>query len=641
MEKKIFAAVFITLIFMFGCISPTPPPDDENITQNIPVVTVGAGASDFKFVRAHDEEDIASAITLSTSYYSRSDMSDMTETPGADIAYSAETTGAKSLPQDYSLTNVQVTGVDELDIVKIDSKTGQRLYVLNYDILNFIDAYPPEDLNNYLNVETKNEYYWSDSYGIYEYENVVVSISYEDIEAFDKETGDKVWSARLNSTYIDSRLTNGKLYLILLEYPESPYKPMPMEICKDKCVPVVLDYDDVYIPNMDNIEYFYDVLSIDILTGDIIDKKSFMGPYSSTVYMSKSNLYVAMYEVKSDDTVMFGYVLDEGKEILPNHTYNRLIYVDGLNISEQAKAVEFTVTLNNMYNSLTKEQKATLESDLRKGYSAYLRKYPEKKEYTGIVKIDYAADGTFEIKSTGTAPGELLNQFSMDEYDSYLRLAITYGDWDDSENGVIIFDDEMQEMSRITGLAQGERIYAVRFIGDKAYIVTYKEVDPLFVLDISDPSNPVLKGELKVPGYSTYLHPVGDDLLFGIGKDDWDVKVSLFDISNSSNPVELDSFITSEYWSEAVTNHHAFVYHPSRNLVILPIGSEDYIFNIENNKITLTKIIGQDAVRNVYIDEYLYVITNDRVIVYTLDDFNEVKRIDLEGSGHWYGGIVY
>jgi hypothetical protein len=138
-------------------------------------------------------------------------------------------------------------------------------------------------------------------------------------------------------------------------------------------------------------------------------------------------------------------------------------------------------------------------------------------------------------------------------------------------------DGRLVQVGEVAGLGKGERIYAVRFIGDTGFVVTFRQVDPLYTLDLSDPAKPRKVGELKVPGYSAYLHPVGDGLLLGVGQDATDdgrttgLKLSLFDVSNLAAPVQLDQFaFGSNSYTEVEDDHHAFLWWEPERLAVVP-----------------------------------------------------------------------
>jgi beta propeller domain-containing protein len=192
-------------------------------------------------------------------------------------------------------------------------------------------------------------------------------------------------------------------------------------------------------------------------------------------------------------------------------------------------------------------------------------------------------------RSSGAVPGSLLNQFSMSEANGNLRVASTDEPtwWGGTQPGgpesmVTVLAEEggaLARIGRVGGLGQGERIYAVRFLGDRGYVVTFRRVDPLYVLDLSDPRNPVVKGELKIPGYSSYLHPAGGDLLIGVGQDATPegrvtgTQVSLFDVADPARPQRLQQLTLGAGWSEAESDHHAFLFWARTGLLVLPVTS--------------------------------------------------------------------
>ncbi len=183
-------------------------------------------------------------------------------------------------------------------------------------------------------------------------------------------------------------------------------------------------------------------------------------------------------------------------------------------------------------------------------------------------------------------PGTILNQFSMDEYNGYLRVATTIGHvsagGSSSQNNVYVADAGLNPVGKLEGLAPGEQIHSARFMGDRAYLVTFKKIDPLFVIDLSNPRAPRVLGYLKVPGYSDYLHPYDATHVIGVGKDAVDMgdfawyqglKVSLFDVSDVEHPTEVATYGIGDRGtdSEALRDHKAFLFIPERSLVVLPV----------------------------------------------------------------------
>jgi uncharacterized secreted protein with C-terminal beta-propeller domain len=191
-------------------------------------------------------------------------------------------------------------------------------------------------------------------------------------------------------------------------------------------------------------------------------------------------------------------------------------------------------------------------------------------------------------------PGRLLNQYSMSEYQGNLRIATTtapplrVGPADEplpaptgeSSSGVYVLSaDTLRQVGAVTGLGRGERIYSVRFIGPVGYCVTFKQVDPLYTLDLRDPAAPKVTGELKITGYSAYLHPAGDGRLIGIGQEASEqgrtrgTQVSLFDVSDPANPRRLSQMFQKDSGSEAEWDPHAFLYWPKTGLAVLPLNT--------------------------------------------------------------------
>ncbi len=227
-------------------------------------------------------------------------------------------------------------------------------------------------------------------------------------------------------------------------------------------------------------------------------------------------------------------------------------------------------------------------------------RYPEWDFETGVVKDGEIArtalhnfDITDPVRATyvasGRVDGTLLNQYSLSEYDGYLRVATTRQvgtDWNETVSAVVVLaerDGALVETGRVDGLGKGEQIFAVRYQGDLAYVVTFRQTDPLYVIDLSDPSAPKARGELKIPGFSSYLHPIGDGLLLGVGQDATDegrttgAQMSLFDVTDPDNPVRIDTLPLGAKNSSSIVqwDARAFNYWSPTNTAIVPVESWD------------------------------------------------------------------
>jgi hypothetical protein len=205
---------------------------------------------------------------------------------------------------------------------------------------------------------------------------------------------------------------------------------------------------------------------------------------------------------------------------------------------------------------------------------------------TEIHAFDIGDPSSTRYLASGEVPGVLLDQWALSEHDGVLRVASTIGDrwWgggEDSSSLVTTLErdgDRLAEIGQVGDLGPTERIYAVRFIGDVGYVVTFRQIDPLYVLDLSDPSAPRVTGELKIPGYSAYLHPVGEDLLVGVGQDADEetgrplgTQVSLFDVADPADPRRIDTLLVEESHSDVEHDHRALLHWPATGLTVVPL----------------------------------------------------------------------
>lgn len=214
---------------------------------------------------------------------------------------------------------------------------------------------------------------------------------------------------------------------------------------------------------------------------------------------------------------------------------------------------------------------------------------------TNIYHFDLGVAGV-PLVSMGAVPGTTLDQFSLDEHDGFLRVATTNwgsgGDWNftNSSAGVFVLGESngnLVTVGAVQGLARGERIYSSRFVGDVAYVSTFKQVDPLFVINLADPTRPKVVGELKVPGFSSYLHPLDATRLLGIGRDVdpttgrvLGLQLSVFDVSNPAKPRRSSTYTFAgdgwQSWSSALWDHHALAWFPEQGILTLPVQEGDW-----------------------------------------------------------------
>ena len=260
-----------------------------------------------------------------------------------------------------------------------------------------------------------------------------------------------------------------------------------------------------------------------------------------------------------------------------------------------------------------------------------------KQEKTLLRKLSYKK-GKLAVVAQKTFRGYLNDSFSIDEYDGYLRMVVTRG----KTNAVYVLDQKLKLTGKITNLAKDERVYSVRFLGDTGYFVTYKETDPLFSVDLSNPKNPKILGRLKIPGFSNYLHFYGEDKLLGIGMDvdkkgdvTDGVKLSMFDISDKKNVKEEHKYTLKDVYSTDVEwDYKAALIDVEKNIIGFPAGGENrqmyYLFSYTEEKGFQSnmkeKIYGSDALstRGIYIKDCLYVIHGNVLKAYSLKTYKKV-----------------
>lgn len=260
-----------------------------------------------------------------------------------------------------------------------------------------------------------------------------------------------------------------------------------------------------------------------------------------------------------------------------------------------------------------------------------------KQEKTLLRKLSYKK-GKLAVVAQKTFKGYLNDSFSIDEYDGYLRMVVTRG----KTNAVYVLDQKLKLTGKITNLAKDERVYSARFLGDTGYFVTYKEMDPLFSVDLSNPKNPKILGRLKIPGFSNYLHFYGEDKLLGIGMDvdkkgdvTDGVKLSMFDISDKKNVKEEHKYTLKDVYSTDVEwDYKAALIDVEKNIIGFPAGGENrqmyYLFSYTEEKgfqcNMKEKIYGSDALstRGIYIKDRLYVIHGNVLKAYSLKTYKKV-----------------
>ena len=548
---------------------------------------------------------------------------------------------ATTTTKEYSKTNIQVENVDEADITKTD---GDYIYSLSENNVIITDVRNPQEIkiaskiNQYgmvpedlLLCNGKLVVIFNENSSSRNY-NSNTTVEIYDIE--NKENPKTLKSYTIYEPYYTCRCIDNNLYVISsgnLRMENNEVATYYKENSKTKEI------------NLKNIYYFNNIKT------------------NTQTLISKVNL-----NNLNEDVTINSYLIDiSNSYVSENSIYLLNMDYDG---RYDAPPISSLFTLKGVFGP------AAYEDNNDYGY------------YTEIYKFDILNDGSINYSAKAKTNGQTINQYSLDEYNGNLRVAL----YDDNGSKVVIFDNTMQQIGESDYVARGERMYSSRFIGNKLYFVTFRTMDPLFVVDLSNPSKPEIMGELKIPGYSTYLHPYDESHIIGIGMQTEEtvnrnstgrvtstsaritgMKMALFDISDVTNPKEISNVVIgdSKTTSAILTNPKALLFSKEKELIAIPVNnyaedfevtysddtkstvsaytnyaksylSEGYlVYKINLDGFNLKGVIthenstkknynyGTRLLRGLYIDNNLFTVSENAVKVNKLDNLEQVSEI--------------
>ena len=442
----------------------------------------------------------------------------------------AETFDASNMP-DYSKTNIQVEGVDEADVVKTD---GEYLYLAVNDRLIILKAYPAGDAGIlseieidgtlrglYLNgnrlvlfVDKGQAYYWR-SEDDHESSPETLVLIYD---ISDRTNPVPKREVQIEGMYWNSRMIGDYVYVVAHAYTAQNNGEIEIPTIYCEGEPIEIPADKILHSPTPDYSYMFTLIVAVNIKDDSADPtyQSLLLGAASNLYVSANNIYVTFFAPQGR------YGIEE--EVYAEGTSIHRLSIDGREIA---------------------------------------------------------------YESSGKVNGRVLNQFSMDEHDGYFRIATTTGySWEEgrSASHVFVLDESLETVGRLEGLAPGEQIYSARFMGSRCYLVTFKNVDPLFVIDLKNPRSPKVLGELKITGYSNYLHPYDENHIIGIGKEAVEsgeeyfawyqgLKISLFDVSDVSNPIEVGKYIIGDRGTDStiLRDHKALLFDREKGILVIPV----------------------------------------------------------------------
>lgn len=642
--------------------------------------------------------------------------------PMENVAPDSNMTKVQTGGVDFSQTNIQVSGVDEADIVKTD---GTYIYTLSQKTLAIAKAYPGEEAQLETRIEFESQpqdiYLQDDRLVVFGMDQEIFNREYAQrfrrrsaytffkiFDVSDKKNPRLIRDFDFEGSYLNSRMIGEHVYFLtsthtqyyadevsvprILDFGKELYDVKNSTVCAN-CPPVY--YFDIPYETMNLVN----IAAINIFEEKEMPKNQvYLLNQGQNFYASKDNLYLTYTKYVSEyelfaavaREVIFPYLGQADQERV-----REIEAVDAAILSDQEKLEKISFIVMRYLKAQSLEDGRRIEQEIRQKMEEKYADISKELEKTVIHKIAIEKDN-IEYKNFGEVTGTVLNQFSMDEDGGYFRIATTKNRSfsfprhfkfleevpaidrvmlleaeNQSYSNIYVLDENLQVVGRAEELAPGERIYAVRFMQNRAYLVTFQQVDPLFVIDLKDPKKPVVLGELKIPGFSNYLHPYDENTLIGIGKQTEErgsgvtvkgVKLSLFDVRDVRNPREIDAFEMGGSGSDslALHDHKAFLFSKEKNLLAIPVNLLDYqdnsaekfngvaVFGVNPEGFTLKGRItheektesmsggfdsyGLGIKRSLYIGENLYTISDQFLKINKLENLDSLRTVLLRSE---------
>ncbi|MBN1358599.1 beta-propeller domain-containing protein [Candidatus Bathyarchaeota archaeon] len=613
------AIVLVALIYVYGS---TPGIFTPDTLSDISPMDNFKSYDALKNFLAENTQD--SSTSYSGSWLDSQFFGSTREAPSA-LDGAAEDSSSNS----YSTTNIQVEGVDEADIVKTDG--------------------------DYIYVATNNNYYSASQNNVY-----ILDADPEESRVIAK-------IALGNNTYVAGLFLSedgSKLVVIGSRYQVYTYAGAGW--AEDVMIDSYSSDVNTFLSVYDVSEKASPVLARNLtLTGSYFNSRM-IGDYvyavvSQPAYLINEEVTLPRVYEDAEASQIEATTIYYAEMVDSYFTFTTFI---GLNImDDMQEPTNMTVMMggtSNMYVSLN-------------NIYVTFPTWNEDVQYTSIHRIRVnGSELAFQAK--GSVKGYVLNQYSMDEYNGYFRLATTSQIDSTQQNNVYVLNADLNITGKLEHLAEDERIYSARFMGDKCYLVTFKQVDPFFVLDMSKPDEPKVAGELKIPGYSSYLHVYDENHVIGLGKEDGKVKLSLFDVSDPNNPTEIPKYLVESDYSDsgALYEPKAFLFDKEKELLVIPISQTNYgvvdsdggadsesrasyleagywqgayVFKVTTSGFTLRGgITHQDATssqyygydynlqvnRALYVGNTLYTVSNMKVLLNNLDTLSLITEVNLQ-----------
>lgn len=553
-----------------------------------------------------------------------------------ETAASADMSGAET--NSFSSTNIQVEGVDEADIIKTDGTFIYEIVIAEKVSVQITKVVPANDITIEATMMFEEDFY---PYQLFLHDDQLIVIG---------------------QTYEEQRLDN--------------------EQSNSDAI--------IGIPMMDGMSKA-NIYDISDRKNPVLTREVAIDGYFSTARLMNGHLYMISNQhpplwilEDQEEADLRPLFLDSSVnnelhripydqiQYIPNSDATSYLMIAAINLNDLSLQAEITTLLGNSGTVYMSKNNLYI-SVANHVMTPFLALPVSEDQNSEILKFSIVGNKV-EFQHSATIPGTILNQFSMDEHDGYFRIATTFGNtWDEekpSDNRLYILNESMEITGELKNLAKGERIYSARFMGDRIYLVTFKQVDPLFMIDASIPSSPKVLGELKIPGFSNYLHPYDENHLIGFGREIVEmpdeeigfrtdgVKISIFDVSDVNNPQEKFKEVIGSSWTHSPVeyDHKALLFQKEKNIFAFPIQVYEeipenkyeekeifqggYIYNIDINhglqlqkKIThLTDRSNEDwkyhIQRLIYIDDIIYSVSSEKITAHQMDRYNLIGELE-------------
>ena len=652
MRKEAFAAVILLAALTGLVIAGIPSENPENdIIDSSPFG--GEDPEPATFSSSQEMQEYfqrASSSSGGLANFAARDTMALESTSG--LPASSADSGSSSSVERYSETNNQESGIQEPDILKTDGSNFYYSPTQNYYGIwrTSIRAPGPVETPN-TTVFSGLEDEFDETGSIPENgqmllsDNILTVQTYNGMKAFDvSDAGnpEQEWQMKFNGSIVASRQINDSILVVLRENVDynSPC-PIPLASGSDS---LVLRCGDIsYLPGPNpNADSTYTALKISE-DGEVEDSTSMAGSTSNTVvYVSENSIYITNQESMSDADIITGFLQENGDELFSNDEMDRINEILQYDISDRSRIIELEEVFRQHTEGMDREEQREWEEEFENELGNYSS--DNKREFTSTAITEIGIED-MEIGETGKVPGFVNDQFSLDEKDGNLRITTTVGEqsWrvnGETANDMYVLDENLEEVGSVVDMGINERVYSARFIDDKAYIVTFRRIDPFHVVDLSDPENPELKGELKLPGFSSYLHQLDEDRILGIGEEDGKVKAVIFNVEDDEPTIE-DSYIFDDYNSEINQNHHAFMLDKKHEVFFLPGDEGGYIYSYSDGLKEVMEIDIQNPNRARYVNDHLYVFGDYSVSVIDEEEWEVVKTVDFREEPERNDGPVF